>query len=88
MAQEFSPEQMEKLLEYASRRLKTTPQALREAFQNGGLYGVAQQAQGTAALTPEEAARAQAMLQDRSQIEQLLQNPEVQKLLQQLSGGQ
>lgn len=49
---------------------------------------MAQQAQGTAALTPEEAARAQAMLQDRSQIEQLLQNPEVQKLLQQLSGGQ
>ena len=85
MAQEFSPKQLEKLLRYASQRLNTTPEALVQAFQQGGLNGIAQQAH--TAFSPEEAARAQSLLQ-QGNAAQLMNDPQVQKLLEGLLGEQ
>lgn len=87
MAQEFSASQLEKLLEYASARLHTTPEALKSAFQQGGLYGLSQQAGEPGELSPEIAAKAQALLQDKEKAAALLDSPEVQQLLRQLGGN-
>lgn len=84
MAQEFSPEQLEKLLQYASARLHTTPEALKAAFQQGGLYGLSQQAGPQGELSPEIAAKAEALLHDKKKAAQLLDSPEIQQLLRQM----
>ncbi len=87
MAQEFSASQLEKLLEYASARLHTTPEALKTAFQQNGLYGLSQTAGAEGNLPPEVAAKAQALLQDKEKAAALLDSPEVQQLLRQLGGN-
>ena len=87
MAQEFSATQLEKLLEYASARLHTTPEALKAAFQQNGLYGLSQTAGAEGDLPPEIAAKAQALLQDKEKAAALLDSPEVQQLLRQLGGN-
>lgn len=87
MAQEFSATQLEKLLEYASARLHTTPEALKAAFQQNGLYGLSQTAGAEGDLPPEIAAKAQALLQDKKKAAALLDSPEVQQLLRQLGGN-
>ena len=88
MAKEFTPAQLEKLLQYASRRLNTSPEALMKAFRQSGLTGVAEQAQGTAAFTPQETQQAQALLQDPAALEQWMNSPSVRQLLAQLLGDQ
>lgn len=81
MAQQaFSPEQMEKLVAYASRQLGTTPEQLKAAFQQGGLAGLSD------ALSPDEATKAQALLKDKDAAARLMNDPQVQKLLAQLLG--
>ena len=80
MAQAFSPEQMEQLVAYASRRLGTTPEQLKTAFQQGGLSAL------SGALTPAEASTAEALLKDKDAAAKLMNNPQVQKLLAQLLG--
>ena len=87
MAQEFSATQLEKLLEYASARLHTTPEALKAAFQQNGLYGLSQTAGAEGDLPPEIAAKAQALLQNKEKAAALLDSPEVQQLLRQLGGN-
>ncbi|MBE6778620.1 MAG: hypothetical protein E7541_04450 [Ruminococcaceae bacterium] len=84
MAQEFSPRQMEALLQYAARRMNTTPQALKEAFAQGGLDGLMAKAQGS--MTPEEAQKAQQITQGRDAAS-LLQDPQVAALLKKLTEG-
>lgn len=86
MAKEFTPEQMEKLLRYAGKRLNTSPEQLREAFEKGGLFGLAQQAKESSALSAEAAEQAQVLIQDKEQAAALLNDPAVQNLLQQLLG--
>ena len=76
----FSPEQMEKLVAYASRQLGTTPEQLKTAFQQGGLAGLSD------ALSPDEANKAQALLKDKDAAAKLMNDPQVQKLLAQLLG--
>lgn len=76
----FSPQEMEKLLALAAGRLGTTPDALRTAFQKGGLRGI------SAALTPEDAAKAETLLADKEKAAALLQDPAIQRLLIQLLG--
>lgn len=88
MAKELTPAQLEKLLQYASRRLNTSPEALIKAFQQSGLTGVAEQAQGTAAFTPQEAQQAQALLQNPAALEQWMNSPAMRQLLSQLLGDQ
>lgn len=85
----FTPEQIEKLLAYAGQRLGTTPDRLKEAFQKeglAGLTGLTDKAAHSHTLTPEETAKAQAVLQDKTKMEALLKDPAVQKLLSQLMG--
>ena len=75
----FTPAQMEKLLSVAAAKLGTTPDGLRTAFAQGGLSGL------SAALPPQQAAKAKA-LADNGQVEGLLNDPAVQRLLIQLLG--
>ena len=75
MNEPFTPAQMEKLLQVAAGRLGTTPDALKAAFQQGGIQGV------SAALSPHQAEKLQ-----NGQAEQLLGDPAVQRLLIQLLG--
>lgn len=84
MKQAFSPQQLEKLLQYASLRLHTTPEALLEAFQQGGLYGLSQKAEDDHALSPEIAAKIQELAQAPEQAAQLLNSPEVRQLIDRL----
>ncbi len=82
MAQDsFTPEQLEKLAQYAGKQLGKSPAELKAAFEQGGLAGV------TASLSPAEAARAEALIGDKEKAAALLNSPAVQQLLQQLLGG-
>ncbi len=83
MAQEFSPQQLAKLLQQASERFHTTPEALIKAFRQGGLAGVAQQT-GTS-FSPAEAAKAENLLQ-QGDLTALLHEPQVRQLLNGLLG--
>ena len=84
MAQEFSPRQMEALLQYAARRMNTTPQALKAAFEQGGLDGLFEKAQGS--MTPEEAQKAQQVTRGRDAAA-LLEDPQIRGLLKKLTEG-
>ena len=75
MNDSFTPAQMEKLLLVAAGRLGTTPEALKTAFQQGGLKGISD------ALSPQQAEKLQ-----NGQAEKLLNDPAVQRLLIQLLG--
>ena len=79
-AENLSPQQIERLLAVAGRRLGTTPEQLRQAFQNGGLAGISD------LLSAEEATRAENLLKDRQRVQELLATPGMQQLLQQLLG--
>ena len=79
MNEPFTPAQMEKLLQVAAGRLGTTPDALKTAFQQGGLKGISD------ALTPQQAEKMGKITQN-GQAEKLLEDPAVQRLLIQLLG--
>lgn len=79
MNEPFTPAQTEKLLQIAAAKLGTTPQGLRAAFEQGGLRGL------SAALTPQQAEKMGAIAQN-GQVEKLLEDPAVQRLLIQLLG--
>lgn len=79
MADTFTPEQAERLLAYAGQRLGTTPEQLKEVFQQRGLAGLSE-------LAGENTAKTQALLQDKTKLEALLRDPAVQTLLTQLLG--
>ncbi len=74
----FTPEQLEKLMQYAGQRLGISPQQLRQTVEQKGLAGL------TGTLPPNEAAQAEALLGNREKANQLLQDPRVQQLLNQL----
>lgn len=79
MNEPLTPAQIEKLLQMAAQRLGTSPEALRSAFQQGGLRGL------SAALSPQQAAQVESIAGGK-QAEQLLQDPSIQRLLIQLLG--
>ena len=76
----LTPEQMEKLLGLAAQRLGTSPQALKNAYRQGGLKGI------SSALSAEDAAKAESFLGDNQKTAALLQDPAIQRLLIQLLG--
>lgn len=82
---QFSPEQMEKLIAYASGRLGTTPEQLKALFQQEGLAGLANLAGGST-FTAQETTQAQELLKNKDNAAQLLNDPKVQGLLRQLLG--
>ena len=74
---QITPEQMEKLLEMAAVKLNTTPDKLKQTLAQNGLEG---------ALSPQDAARAHAVLGDKEKLNALLADPSVRRLLGQLLG--
>ncbi len=76
----LSPEQMEKLLQLAARRLGTDAQTLKSAYQQGGLSGI------SASLNSEDGAKVASYLQDTEKTTAMLQDPAIQRLLIQLLG--
>lgn len=82
---QFSPEQIEKLVTYASNRLGTTPEQLKALFQREGLAGLSHLADATS-MTADETAKAQDMIQNKEQAAKLMNDPRVQDLLRRLLG--
>ncbi len=74
----MNQEQMYALLQFVSRRLNVTPAELARALSGDGLEGL------TARLSPENAARLQAMMGDRAKAQQLLDSPQAQALIRRL----
>ena len=74
----LNQEQMYALLQYASRKLNTTPVQLAEALQKGGLENLAGH------LSPENAAKLQGMIGDKSRAQQILNSPQAQALMKKL----
>ena len=65
-------------MQYASKRLGTTPDKLQRTMQQGSVKNMA------SGLPKEDAARIQEVLSDRKKAEALLNSPQAQQLLQQL----
>ena len=65
-------------MQYASKRLGTTPDKLQRTMQQGSVKNMA------SGLPKEDAARIQEVLSDRKMAEALLNSPQAQQLLQQL----
>ncbi len=74
----ISPAQLEKLLALAATRLNTSPDTLKSALHQEGLGGLANN------LTPQQAARAGELLEDKDKLAALLKDPAVRRLIDQL----
>lgn len=74
----LNQEQLYALLQYASRKLNTTPAQLAQALSSGGIEELAGK------LSPENAKKLQSMMGDRSRAQALLESPQAQALLQKL----
>ncbi|WP_322184408.1 hypothetical protein [Neglectibacter caecimuris] len=70
--------QLEALLKLTSQRLGTTPEALKQAAQNGTLSNM---------LGQNESAAMQKVLNDPEAAKKLLSSPQAQKLLQMFQKG-
>lgn len=79
----ITPDQLDALLQYASKRLGTTPEKLAQTVQTGGLAGLSKLSKD---LPAGEAEKLDAVIQDKSKAEALLETPEAQKLIQQILG--
>ncbi len=77
MSQNPTPAQLQALIQYASKRLGTTPDQLLKTVNDGGLDGLAK------TLSPADAAKLQSLIKDKSQAEQLLNSPAARQILDQ-----
>ena len=73
--------QLEKLLQVTAQRMGTTPEALKNAAQNGDLSRV------MGGMGNQESAAMQKVLSDPEAAKKLLSTPQAQKLLNMLGGG-
>lgn len=76
MSQSPTPAQLQALLQYASKRLGTTPDHLMKTVSEGGLESLAK------SLSPSDAAKLQNLVKDKAQAEQLLNSPAARQLLE------
>ena len=74
MSQNPTPAQLQALIQYASKRLGTTPDQLLKTVNDGGLAKT---------LSPADAAKLQSLIKDKSQAEQLLNSPAARQILDQ-----
>ena len=74
----LTPEQLQALLKYASQRLGTTPENLAQTVNNNGVESLASK------LSPSDRAKFQAVVSDKSKMEQMLNSPQAQQLIEQL----
>ena len=77
----ITPDQMQALLKFASKKLGTTPEKLAETVQSGGLDGLSKLSPD---LPAKEAGKIDEVLHDKAQA--LLQTPEAQRLIEQILG--
>ncbi len=77
----MNPNQLESLLKLTSQRLGTTPEALKQAAQNGDLSQLLNGA------GKNESAAMQKVLSDPEAAKKLLSTPQAQKLIQMLQKG-
>ncbi len=80
--QNFNQGQLEALLKLTSQRLGTTPEALKQAAQNGDLSKMLDGA------GKNESAAMQKVLSDPEAAKKLLSTPQAQKLIQLFQKGQ
>ncbi len=76
--QSFTPAQLERLLQIASKQLGKSPEDLKAAFEQNGLSGIG------ASLSPTEMSKAESILKDKDKTAQLLNSPAVQQFLNNL----
>lgn len=76
-----TPEQLQALLQFAAKRLGTTPEQLAKTVQEGGLSAVSDK------LGADNVKKVTDLAGNPAQIEQFLQSPQVAALLKQLGGG-
>lgn len=74
----ITPDQLQALLQYASKRLGTTPENLARTVQTGGLEGLSKN------LSPGDSAKLNGLVGDKRQAQALLDSPEVQSFINQL----
>lgn len=74
----LTEDQLQALVQFASKKLGTTPEKLAKTVQQGDLSSIASK------LQPSEAAKLNAITSDKNKAEQLVGSPEAQKLIQQL----
>jgi hypothetical protein len=79
---EITPDQLQALLNFASKKLGTTPEKLAKTVTEGNLGDL------TGHMDPQNAAKINEMVSDRSKAEQLLRTPQAQQLINQFLGGQ
>lgn len=77
-----TPEQLNALLQFAAKRLGTTPEKLAQTVQNGGLEAVKD------SLGADNVKKINNLTADPQQIEQFLQSPQVAQLLKKFGGEQ
>lgn len=78
---QITPDQLQALIAYASRRLGMTPEQLQRTVQEGGLSSLADKVGG------DSASQIASLAGDRQKAEQLLNSPQAQAILKQLLGG-
>ncbi len=74
----ITPDQLNALLQYASKRLGTTPEQLAKTVQAGGTDSIASK------LPSDKAAQFAALAGDQAKMQELLNSPQAQQLIQQL----
>lgn len=74
----LTEEQLQALVQFASKKLGTTPEKLAKTVQQGDFSSIASK------MKPEGAAKLNALASDKGKAEKLVNSPEAQKLIQQL----
>lgn len=78
----LTPDQLQALLQYASKRLGTTPEQLAKTVQSGGVENLQN------SLSPENAAKLQSLMNNKEKAQQLMNSPKIQQLIQQILNKQ
>ena len=81
MPNKDSNENLQDLINTASQRLRTTPEDLKKASQQGNVQNLLNQLDG------EQAKKVQQILNDKEASQKLLNTPQAQALLKKLMGG-
>ena len=78
----YTPDQLEALLQYASKKLGTTPDQLKKTVSTGGVDALA------SSLSPQEASKMKSVVGDQKKAEEFLKSPQAQQLIQKMLGNQ
>jgi hypothetical protein len=76
-----TPEQLQALLQYASKKLGTTPEQLAQTVDSDAAKKLASK------LSSVDSARFQEVVSDKDKLEKMLSSPQAQQLIERLMGG-